>query len=112
MVGAKLHLKAVRRGLAAGQRHDARIVDQEIKRRPDEHSLREVGDRCQVGQIEMFVAYLGRYHFAADLLESRLSLAIVAAGKNDLRTGLGQRQGGLVTETACSSRDNSRSAEL
>ena len=112
MVCSKLHLKAIRRGLPAGQRHDARIIDQEIKGMPGVHPLREVGDRCKAGQIEMFVAYLGAGHFAADLLESRLSLLIVATGQNDLRTGLGQGQRRLVTETARGPSDNGRSAEL
>jgi hypothetical protein len=39
-----LHLKAVRRGLSARQRHHACIVDQEIQRLPGMHSLREIGD--------------------------------------------------------------------
>ena len=112
MVCSELHLKAVRRGLPAGQRHDARIVDQEIKRLPGVHPLREVGDRCKAGQIEMFVAYLGADHVAADLLDRRLSLPIVATGQNDLRTGLGQGQRRLVTETTRGPRDNGRSAEL
>ena len=112
MVCSKLHLKAIRRGLPAGQRHHSRIVDQEIKGLPGVHPLREVGDRCKAGQIEMFVAYLGAGHFAADLLDSRLSLPIVATGQNDLRTGFGQGQGRLVTETARGPRDNGRSAEL
>src|SRR6266851_1747991 len=93
MVGSKLHLKAIRRSLPAGQRHHTRIVYQEIKGLPGVHPLREVGDRCEIGQIEMFIAYPGAGHLAADLLDSRLSLAIVATGQNDLRTGL---------ETTCS----------
>src|SRR6266850_4006615 len=44
MVCSKLHLKAIRRRLPAGQRHHARIVDQEIKGLPGVHPLREVGD--------------------------------------------------------------------
>src|SRR5882672_7507811 len=112
MVCSKLHLKAIRRGLPAGQGHDTCIVDQEIKGMSRVYPLREVGDRCKVGQIEMFVAYLGAGHFAADLLDSRLPLPIVATGENDLRAGLGQGQGCLETEAARSSRDNGGSAEL
>ena len=74
MVRSELHLKTIRRGLPARQRHHAGIVDQEIERRPGAHPLREVGDRCKAGQIEMFVADLGADHFAADLLDRRLSL--------------------------------------
>ena len=44
IVRAKLHLKAVRRDLPAGQRHHPRIVDQEIEQLPGSHPLREVGD--------------------------------------------------------------------
>ena len=112
MVCSKLHLKAIRRGLPAGQRHDTRVVDQQIKGLPGVHPPREVGDRCEIGQIEMFIAYPGTGHLAADLLDSRLSLAIVATGQNDLRTGLGQGQGRLVTETARGPRDNGGSADL
>ena len=79
---------------------------------PGGHSLCEVGDRCKAGQIEMFVANLGASHFAADLLDCRTSLLIVATGQNDLRTGLGQGQGRLVTETARGPRDNGGSAKL
>src|SRR5216684_1691272 len=75
------------------------------------HPLREIGDRCEAGQIERFAFYLGTGHFATNLLDSRLPLPIVAAGQNDLCTGFGQGQGCFVTETARSSRDDRRSAE-
>ncbi len=116
MVCPKLHLKAIRRGLPAGQRHHARIVDrivdQEIKGLPGVNPLREVGDRCKAGQIEMFVADLGAGYLAADFLNSRPPLLVVATGQNDIRTGFGQGEGRLVAETARRSRDNGRSAEL
>ncbi len=88
MVRSELHLETIRRGLAARQRHDSRIVDQEIERLTVAHPLREVGDRCEAGQIETLVADLGAGHFAADLLDRRLSLPIVATGQNDVCTGL------------------------
>jgi hypothetical protein len=72
MVYSELHLEAIRRGLPAGQRYHSRIVDQEIERLPDSHPLREVGDRCKAGQIEMLLAYFGADHFATDLLDCRL----------------------------------------
>src|SRR5256886_6327817 len=112
MVCSKLHLKAIRRSLPARQRHDSRIVYQEIKGLPGVNPLREVGDRCKAGQIELFVAYPGADHFVADLLDSRPPLPIVATGQNDFRTGLGQGQGRLVTEAARCPGDNGCSAEL
>jgi hypothetical protein len=55
----KLHLETIRRGLPPGQCHDPGIVYQQIKRMPGVHPVREVGDRCKVRQIEMFVSNLG-----------------------------------------------------
>ena len=76
------------------------------------HPLNEVGDRCEAGQIEMLVAYPGAGHFVTDLLDGQPSLLTVATGQNDLRTGLGQGQGRLVTESAGGPRDDSGFAEL
>jgi hypothetical protein len=89
-----------RRGLPARQRHHSCVVDQKIQRLPGMHPLREIGDRREVGQIETLVACPSAGHFTADFLDRRMPLPIVAAGQNDLCAGLGQRQGGLVTETA------------
>jgi putative tryptophan/tyrosine transport system substrate-binding protein len=52
----------------------------------------------------MFVTYPGANHLAADLVESRLPLPIVAAGQNDVCTGFCQGQDRLVAETASGSR--------
>jgi hypothetical protein len=112
IICSKLRLEAIRRGLPAGQRHHSRIVDQEIKGLPGVHSLREGSDRCKAGQINRFVTCLGARHLAADLLDCRLSLLVVAAGQYDLRTGFGQCQGRLVTKAAGGSRNYGRSAKL
>src|ERR1700676_3585489 len=49
IVCSKLHLKAVRRGLPARQRHHSCIVYQKIQRLPGMHPLREIGDGREVG---------------------------------------------------------------
>src|SRR5580704_9678382 len=100
MVCSELHLESVHRDLAAGQRHYSRVVDQEIKGLSSSHPLREVGDRCEARQIEMFVARPGAGRCAADLFDRRLSLPIVPTGYNDVRTGPGERQRSLEAETA------------
>jgi hypothetical protein len=77
-----LHLKA--RGLPARQCHHSCIVYQEIQRLSGLHPLREIGDRCDVGQIERLAAYPGAGHFTTDLLDRGMPLPIVASGQNDL----------------------------
>jgi hypothetical protein len=75
MVRCELHLGSIHRGLAAGQRHDSRIVDQETKGLSAAHPLREVDDRCEARQIEKtLVANPVTACFAADLIDRRLSL--------------------------------------
>ena len=44
------------------------------------HPLRKFRDRCKAGQIETFIGYLGADDFAADLLDRRLPLFIIASG--------------------------------
>src|SRR6516165_3885303 len=112
MVRSELHLESIRRGLSAGQRHDSRIVDQEIKGLPGAHPLRELGDRCEAGQIETFVAHPCARRFAANPLDSQLPLPIVTTGQNDVRTGAGERQSRLVAETTGGSGDDGRSTAL
>ena len=108
---SKLHLEAVCCVLATRRRHHP-IVDQEIERFPGTHSLCEVGDRCEIGQIEMFVTRPGAAHFAADFFDSSSALLIVAPGQNDIRACLGQDQRRLVAEAARGARHHGRSAQL
>ena len=111
IVRSELHLKSVDRDLPAGQGHDSRIANQEVKGLQGVHSPYEVCDRRQAGEIERFVADVGGGRFATDPIEGRLPLSIVAAGQNDLSTGCGQSYGRLMTEAARSAGNDGRSAE-
>src|SRR5258707_13941613 len=77
-----------------------------------EQRSREAGHRCKAGEVEMFEAYLGADHLAADPLDRRLPFTVVATGQNDFCTSFRQGQGRLVAETARRPRDNGCLAEL
>ena len=100
VVGAELHLEAVRRD-PAGNRHDAGVVDQHVQTAVGcRKGLCEAADRSQVRQIERKHLKAGRGDDAFDLPGGLLPFLRIPHSQHDVRALRRQYLGGLESETA------------
>ena len=100
MVGAELHLETVG-GLAAGDGHDAGVVEQDVEAVvAGTEAIGEGRHRRQVGQVERFEGHVGGDDGTADAVEGVGALRLVPAGQDHLGAGPGQGQGRLEADAA------------
>ena len=108
VIGAKLHLKAVSR-LAIRQRHHPGIVDQQIQVGIFSlHRLAKRPHRSQIGQIKRAQNQLCLRSDLPDLRGGLLTFGQIAAGHNDPRPFLRQRQRSLVPQSTIGAGHNGR----
>ena len=113
VVGADLHLEPIGRA-AQGQRHDTRIVDQNIQPFVTRTQIRDKRfDARQVGKIQRHDLQARRRVVAANLFGRMLALADVATGQHHLRTGASERTRRFQPQAAVRARyDRSPACEM
>jgi hypothetical protein len=102
IVGAEMKFESFACELALEKRESARIIDEQVNGTPDaQEAERELGHRSEALQIELFKASQRMRCQGADSRKGFVTICCIAAGNDDIRTGLRKRQGEIEAEATC-----------